>query len=274
MQGRIDVAHENIDALSELVGRPPRILELFWKEVGAVSFAEWKSYAHLEYFGSRGMMIDGEYELLTDVLVVDGPCRGEQLRWEFTSFQNDVHRETERFVIPLGPDRSHKDDVSGGLPDGIEVGDDDWLPLYRCDDVQFESTPDFMTYLRAAVLVGGGFLGLCGAPAFEPLRQRLTKNLLSPCTPLFVSARTMDFPSCAGCSWAAACTFLDRSWVGKPEAESQNPEKKPILVGQMLGHVNKMGKMPAGRRREKSNPAPGLCAHHRPGSTAALLPDR
>lgn len=76
------------------------------------------------------------------------------------------------FVLPLAPDRLHKDNVSGGPPYGIVVPD-------GCADGIFaaEATMPFVSYLNW-VFSSGGFPGCSASPAPWAVREALAKDLL------------------------------------------------------------------------------------------------
>jgi hypothetical protein len=189
--GRIAVDQLDVErAVALLPRRPPRVLQLFWEEVGAFRLVDSRrysdaEYAHAEYFDSRGM-VGGSPDGTTDALWVDGP---EPDWMSFLSDDLDRWRAgpTEPFLVPLSPDHLHKDGISGGGPYGIELGDDDWRPIFggdfawighrRPESVGPELATDFVSYLRASILECAGFPGLYGSEEFEPLRRRLVADL-------------------------------------------------------------------------------------------------
>jgi hypothetical protein len=75
-------------------------------------------------------------------------------------------------VLPVAPDRLHKDNVSGGPPYRLVVPD-------GCADGLFvaEATMPFVSYLNW-VFRSGGFPGHATSPAPWAVRQSLAKNLL------------------------------------------------------------------------------------------------
>lgn len=75
-------------------------------------------------------------------------------------------------MLPLAPDRLHKDNVSGGPPYGIIVPD-------GCADGMFaaEATMPFVSYLNW-VFSSGGFPRRSASPAPGALRETLAKDLL------------------------------------------------------------------------------------------------
>jgi len=76
--GRIAVDPRDVErAVALLPERPPRVLQLFWEEVGAVCLADSREYSrneyvHADFFDSRGM-VGGSPDGTTDPLWVDGP---------------------------------------------------------------------------------------------------------------------------------------------------------------------------------------------------------
>jgi hypothetical protein len=80
--------------------------------------------------------------------------------------------EGEPFVLPLAPDRLHKENISGGSPYGIV------LPDGRADGTfDAEETMPFVEYLRW-VFAGGGFPVGDGSPEGERIRRELAADLL------------------------------------------------------------------------------------------------
>jgi hypothetical protein len=76
------------------------------------------------------------------------------------------------FVLPLAPDRLHKQNVSGGAPFGVVVPD-------ACADGLFaaDTTQPFVSYLNW-VFRNGGFPWPTGSAAQWRIRQALAKDLL------------------------------------------------------------------------------------------------
>jgi hypothetical protein len=176
-----------INAVTATIGaRPPRVLEIFWEEVGGIELVDFANYWHVKFFENRGIKARES----TDALVVDGLSEqwleflaGSVDGWGEDSADDDDDSPTS-FVVPLAPDHYHKDNVSGGMPYGVAVGDDDWFPRLAgpfawvgADPVLADKEPDFVSYLRAAILECGGFPGLLGVAEFESLRRMLTAGL-------------------------------------------------------------------------------------------------
>lgn len=155
--------------------RVPRALVLFWDLVGGVELVTLGGYEHLDFWAEHGLGDDGdEY--------CDGLCVGpidagtaEYLREELEGWGG----APEPPCLSLSPDALHKDDVSGGPAQGLELlppdaplGEADWI----CPWVG-EAGGDFIGMLRESVLLHGGFPGFADAPAFAPIRQCLLRQV-------------------------------------------------------------------------------------------------
>ncbi len=131
--------------LEAQVGPIPLSLVAFWQEVGSVDLV--------------GMHRSWPAGL--DPLVVYPP---EAALSELDSFEVD-EEYAPRFEATLAPDDLHKDNVSGGSPYSIA------LPNPSADALFLNERHGllFVPYLRLAILRWGGFPGLDGQVAFEPL---------------------------------------------------------------------------------------------------------
>ncbi|MFE3543853.1 hypothetical protein ACFXK0_12875 [Nocardia sp. NPDC059177] len=89
-------------------------------------------------------------------------------RWR----ERDAEHPGTRFVLPLAPDRLHKENVSGGGPYGIALPD-------GCVDGLFsaESTMPFVSYLNW-VFDNGGFPWPSGSDAEWRVRHALRQDML------------------------------------------------------------------------------------------------
>jgi hypothetical protein len=88
---------------------------------------------------------------------------------------------------PISPDDPHKDNTSGG--DSYELvpqAADPWMASLRGfswggparpTSAPERSTPDFVSYMRTAILECGGFPGLFGITGFESIRLELIDGL-------------------------------------------------------------------------------------------------
>lgn len=104
-----------------------------------------------------------------------GESMRQHLNEEHRAHQRWADESTEDvgpFVLPVAPDRLHKDNTSGGPPYGIVVPD-------GCADGIFdaETQMPFVSYLNW-VFSNGGFPGYSPSPAPWALRQALAKDLL------------------------------------------------------------------------------------------------
>ena len=167
--------------------RIPAVLREFWTTVGGVSFVNLKSYKHVEFWDDK------------DICGAKGFCDGVHVdacdnAWmqyaidEFDSYSEDVtdgqiDADTE-FCFTVAPDGYHKDDISGGEPYALG-NNSDWAPTfknfewtgYKRPETAVADPPDFLSYLRTAILECAGFPGLFGHPGFEPIRESLVRDL-------------------------------------------------------------------------------------------------
>jgi hypothetical protein len=159
--------------------RIPAVLVEFWKIVGGVSFVDLDAYAHVDFWGDVG--VEAEY---CDGLRVDA-CTSEWADYiidDYGDREEQGELDEYPFIFDLSPDGYHKDDISGGSPYGIRSGND-WLPTFedfnwgRRPLSAMPGPPDFLGYLRSAVLECAGFPGLFGDRAFEPIRERLLRGI-------------------------------------------------------------------------------------------------
>lgn len=154
----------------------PLVLVAFWRHVGGVSFVDLGDYAHVAFWEAAG--VSGEY--CCDGVMVDA-CTQEWVDFCVGDIEDQADDDGPR-VIALSPDDLHKDNVSGGSPYGV-ASDGGWLAAWE----NFgwgerpasapPDPPDFLGYLRTAILECAGFPGLYGDPAFEPIRQRLLRDV-------------------------------------------------------------------------------------------------
>lgn len=154
----------------------PPVLVKFWRSIGGLSFVDLDDYAHVDFW--KGVGVSREF---CDGVVVDA-CTPEWVNYCIVDVSDAKESGDGTVLIPLSPDGYHKDDISGGASYGVAIGDS-WLATWQ----NFEwrerpsSTPsepvDFVGYLRTAILECAGFPGLYGDPAFEPIRQRLLRDV-------------------------------------------------------------------------------------------------
>ena len=101
---------------------------------------------------------------------------------DFSNYADDGDEAS--FLYTLAPDGYHKDDISGGPPYAVGRGSD-WAPKwenfnwsgYRRPDTAVPDPPDFVSYLRTAVLECGGFPGFFGHHRFEAIRRDLVLDM-------------------------------------------------------------------------------------------------
>lgn len=162
-------APAHADWLTERFGAVPMTLSSWVRIVGDV----WLVGEHPQWTTSAG----------ADPLVIevegsrhpDEPSIREYIADEWTEWQEHRQHAPDTaglFVLPLAPDRFHKNNTSGGASYGIILPDD-------CADGTFswETTMPFVSYLNW-VFREGGFPWPSGDPAQWRVRYRLTKHLL------------------------------------------------------------------------------------------------
>lgn len=159
---------------------PPLVLAKFWQQIGGVSLVDINDYAHCEFWKMHGMTAP-----YCDGLHIDA-CNRDWV--DFVASDYAEQKEDEEsfdkasFYFQLSPDGYHKDNISGGLSYGLALGGG-WVSLWK--NFEWTNSPasshsqlDFLAYLRTAILECAGFPGLYGDPAFEPIRQRLLKDVM------------------------------------------------------------------------------------------------
>jgi len=162
----------------------PKILTAFWKIVGGVSFVDLEHYRHVDFWRKRQIAGPQGY---ADGLHVDACSRG----WaafvcqDYEDWQEDEdHDEAEGYLLSLSPDGYHKDNISGGDSYGV-FAESSWKPAWQNFEwsgaakpvTAIADPPDFLSYLRTAVLECAGFPGLLGVPAFDRLREELLEGV-------------------------------------------------------------------------------------------------
>lgn len=159
----------------------PEVVSAFWMLLGGVSLVDLKRYRHVAFWEGRG--IEGARQFC-DGFHVD-PCDSD---WEeytlqtFEAFRDDD--ALDEFRYELAPDGYHKDDISGGPPYGVGR-QHAWAPAwenfdwsgFRRPQSAPPDPPDFLSYVRTAILECAGFPGLFGHPEFEPQRRSLVEKL-------------------------------------------------------------------------------------------------
>jgi hypothetical protein len=157
---------------------------MFWEQVGGISFVDLGQYQHVDFW--KGHKITPP-KIFCDGLYVNS-CIDEWTSFicnDFEDWKEDsAPDESESFLLSLSPDGYHKDNISGGAPYGLYPGEA-WKPVWQ----NFEwtgpqrpvtapaSAPDFLSYLRTAILECAGFPGFSGLAEFDPIRERLLKGV-------------------------------------------------------------------------------------------------
>jgi hypothetical protein len=176
-----DVLQKNIQVIEAATGIIiPRILIKFWEIIGGFSLVDLEDYQHVDFWANQGIIgkqgfCDGVYvEACSDewaAYICDS-----LLDWqEFCAGD-----EEDKFFLDLSPDGFHKDNISGGAAYGV-LGESQWKPIwlnfewsgYIHPVSAFSTPPDFLSYLRTALLECAGFPGFLGLPAFDPIKAHL-----------------------------------------------------------------------------------------------------
>lgn len=180
-----DRLNRNITLIEEAIGSfIPDILVLFWKQVGGVAFVDLENYQHVRFWKDHKLSGPAGY---CDGLFVQA-CSEAYSRHvceDFIDWQDYRTPDApEGYLLSLSPDGYHKDNISGGAPYGLIPGEP-WKPVWQ----YFEwsgyqrpisagvGPPDFLSYLRTAILECAGFPAFLGLPDFHGLRERLLKGV-------------------------------------------------------------------------------------------------
>jgi hypothetical protein len=181
----IDVLKGNIQTIETKTGLLiPEILVAFWERVGGISFVDLKDYQHVGFWDEQGIISPKGF---ADGLHID-PCNSEWTSFvcqdyaEWKDYYNQG--ETESFLLSLSPDGYHKDNISGGAPYGI-FAESSWKPVWQNFEwsgaaypvTALGGSPDFLSYLRTAILECAGFPALLGNLAFYPIKERLLQGV-------------------------------------------------------------------------------------------------
>lgn len=158
----------------------PALLKRVWTVVGGISFVDLQDYSHVAFWDRLG--IKGKRGFCDGVCI--DSCTKDWVEFTIEEFDALVEDDAEEeFFYSISPDGYHKDDISGGSSYGVRDGD--WMPTLLHFQWSGKERPfsahresiDLMGYLRASILECGGFPGLFGTKAFEPIRIRLIENL-------------------------------------------------------------------------------------------------
>lgn len=173
---------ERIARVEARTGVPiPKILREFWRIVGGITLVDLERYRHVAFWDGLG--IEGAQGFCDGVHVDRCEKSWEDfVTDEFVSYAEAGDEAS--FHYSLAPDGYHKDDISGGPPYAIGRGSD-WAPSWMNFDwsgyerpaTAVPDPPDFVSYLRTALLECAGFPGLFGHPKFQVIRQGILPHL-------------------------------------------------------------------------------------------------
>jgi hypothetical protein len=181
----VRVLSDNIQTIETKTGLSiPDILVAFWERVGGISFVDLKDYHHVGFWEEQGIISPKGF---ADGLHIDA-CSSEWTSFvcqDFADWKDDSNQgEAESFLVSLSPDGYHKDNISGGAPYGV-FAQSSWKPIWQ--NFEWSGTaypvtaladpPDFLSYLRTAILECAGFPALLGNSAFDPIKERLLHDV-------------------------------------------------------------------------------------------------
>lgn len=161
-------AAEHADWLDERFGDVPLTLRSWTRLVGDV----WLVGSHPQWLSSASgdpLVIEVEGSRYPDYPSIRGYFDDE---WEGWREESEERADVGLFVLPLAPDRLHKENVSGGSPYGMVLPD-------GCVDGLFEAetTTPFVAYLNR-VFHHGGFPRWTGSQGERRIKRRLAEDLL------------------------------------------------------------------------------------------------
>ncbi|GAA2532479.1 hypothetical protein GCM10010201_34930 [Pilimelia columellifera subsp. columellifera] len=159
-------ASEHVDWLQERFGEVPMTVRSWIRFVGDV----WLVGTHPDWAESTSgdpLVIELEGSRLAD-----GPSTRGFFEDEWEAWRGYSARDADLFVLPVAPDRFHKENVSGGSPYGIVLPD-------GCVDGLFvaETTTLFVSYLNQ-VFQHGGFPWTSGSENERHIKRDLAAGLL------------------------------------------------------------------------------------------------
>ncbi|UXI66133.1 hypothetical protein [Tahibacter amnicola] len=170
----LDVLVRGVEDRTRIV--VPSVLVTFWRSVGGLMFVDLDNYAHVDFWNRIGV----SREYCDGVMVA--ACTREWMNVCVDDIVDAEESDASPTLISLSPDGYHKDNISGGVPYGIGIGEA-WLAPWQnfawCERPVsvLPGAIDLVGYLRTAILECAGFPGLYGDPAFEPIRRHLLRNV-------------------------------------------------------------------------------------------------
>lgn len=180
-----DALERNIQTIETKTGLSiPKVLVAFWEAIGGVSFVDLQDYRHKDFWTECKIVApkgfaDGLHIYACDDAWTSFICQDYD-EWKDHRSQD----EEEDFLLTLSPDGFHKDNISGCAPYGIFT-ESSWKPIWRYFEwpgvvepiTALANPPDFLSYLRTAILECAGFPALLGVPAFEQIREKLLEGV-------------------------------------------------------------------------------------------------
>jgi hypothetical protein len=180
-----DELEKNIQTIETVTGASiPMILIEFWRTIGDVSFIDLENYEHAGFWEENSIhpkngFADGIYIDACNDAWTSSIC-DEARDWK----SNIGSGVSDAFILSLSPDGYHKDNISGGSPYGVYL-EPTWKPTWlnfewsgeKKPVTALSNPPDFLSYLRTAILECAGFPGLLGSPDFEPIKQSLLRGV-------------------------------------------------------------------------------------------------
>lgn len=162
----------------------PLVVKALWRTVGGLSLVDLEAYKHVGFWEDQGVFgpegyCDGVYvDACTDQWV--DFISQESLDWG----DSDDQDSELPFLISLSPDGYHKDNISGGESYGVYPGAT-WAPVWEnfawSGNVRPKTAPpdppDFLAYLRTALLECAGFPALLGVEEFQEVKEHLLKGV-------------------------------------------------------------------------------------------------
>jgi len=180
-----DALERNIEAIETTTGLSiPKILLGFWESIGGISLVDLKDYRHRRFWDENKIVAPNGFSDGLHIYACDDKWTSFICQ-DYAEWKDDETRDkAEDFLLSLSPDGYHKDNISGGAPYGIST-ESAWKPIWRNFEwsgmahpvTALENPPDFLSYLRTAILECAGFPALLGVPAFDRIREKLLQGV-------------------------------------------------------------------------------------------------